>query len=296
MDLNLRQVRAFVRVAQARSFTRAAALLHLSQPALTVQIRRLEEALGVRLLDRNTRAVDLTRIGRELAPAFQRILRELDAIVADTRDLAARRHGVARLAALPSLAAGLLPEVILAVRALNPRVTFVIRDVVAGRVIDLVRAEEVDLGLVGGAVPEADLEVLHTSQDRLHVVFPADHPIGSAEAVTLDGLAEHPLVLMHPDTSVRGVVDAAFAAAGRLPIPACEATYMMTAVGMVRAGLGLAVLPASAREVAAEPSLRSRPIDDPGFVRPIHVIRRAGRTLPPAAAMVLEVITAELSG
>lgn len=294
MNLNLRQIRAFVSVAHLRSFTRAAALLHLSQPALTVQIRRLEEALGVRLLDRDTRGVEPTRIGRELVPTFQRVLADLDAVVASTRDLAAARRGVVRVAALPSLAAGLLPDVILRARARSPGLTFVVRDVVAGRVADLVRAEEVDIGLTGGAVPGPDLEVLHETRDRLHVVFSLGHPIGSADRVTLDALAAHPLVLMHPDTSVRAVVDAAFVAAGRLPIPACEATSMMTAVGMVRAGLGLAILPASAREVAAEPSLRSRPIDDPALVRPISVIRRAGRTLPPAALLVLEVIADEL--
>ena len=107
MDLSLRQIRAFVSVAHLKSFTRAANLLHLSQPALTVQIRRLEDALAVRLLDRNTRTVELTRVGRELAPVFQRLLRELDTVVIDTRDLAAKRYGVVRIAALPSVAAGL---------------------------------------------------------------------------------------------------------------------------------------------------------------------------------------------
>ena len=80
-----------------------------------------------------------------------------------------------------------------------------------------------------------------------------------------------------------------------LPIPACEATYMMTAVGMVRAGLGLAILPASAREIRAEPSLRSRLIDEPGFQRPVLVIKKAGRTLPPASATFLLDITRALS-
>ncbi len=75
MDLSLRQVRAFVSVVQAGSFTRAAALLNLSQPALTVQLRRLEEALDARLLDRTSRRVAPTRLGRELLPVFQRVLR-----------------------------------------------------------------------------------------------------------------------------------------------------------------------------------------------------------------------------
>jgi DNA-binding transcriptional LysR family regulator len=229
MDLSLRQIRAFVSVAHLKSFTRAASLLHLSQPALTVQIRRLEEALAVRLLDRSTRTVELTRAGRELAPVFQRLLRELDTVVIDSRDLAAKRYGVVRIAALPSVAAGVLPDAIAAFREINPRVTFMLKDVIASRVLSLVRTEEVDLGVMGGDLVEPDIEIVCTVQDRMHVVFPAEHPIEAAPEITLDVLASHPLILMDPDTSVRAIVDGAFIAAGRLPIPACEATYMMTA-------------------------------------------------------------------
>jgi DNA-binding transcriptional LysR family regulator len=110
MDPDLKQIRSFVAVAQLESFTRAASLLHVSQPALTVQIRNLEDALGLRLFDRNTRTVALTRIGRDLLPALQRILRDLDAVVAEARDVATQRRGIVRLAALPSFAAGILPR------------------------------------------------------------------------------------------------------------------------------------------------------------------------------------------
>jgi DNA-binding transcriptional LysR family regulator len=107
------------------------------------------------------------------------------------------------------------------------------------------------------------------------------------DVLSLQDLAQYPLVLMDPDTSVRAIVDAAFVAVGRLPIPACEATYMMTTVGMVRAGLGITVLPASAKEIKAEPSLKSRAIDNPAFARPIAVIKKRNRTLPPAAESFL---------
>src|SRR3954462_3195566 len=156
MDPSLRQIRAFVSVAHLKSFTRAASVLHLSQPALTVQIRRLEDALAVRLLDRNSRTVELTRVGRELAPVFQRLLRELDTVVIDTRNLGAKRYGVVGMAALPSVAAGLLPDAIAAFREANPRVTFVLKDVITKRVLSLVRTEEVDLGVLGGDFVEPD--------------------------------------------------------------------------------------------------------------------------------------------
>jgi DNA-binding transcriptional LysR family regulator len=127
----------------------------------------------------------------------------------------------------------------------------------------------------------------------MHVVFLAMHPLRRKRRITLEDLAELPLILMDSETSVRSIVDAAFVAAGRLPIPACEAIYMMTAVGMVKAGLGVTVLPASAKEVRAEPSLKSRVIDDAAFVRPIAGIKKKNRTLPPAARLFLaQVLTA----
>lgn len=290
MDLNLRQLRAFVSVAHLRSFTRAASLLNLSQPALTVQIRRLEEALSARLLDRNSRTVELTRVGRELLPVFQRVLSELDNVVADTHDLAAYRHGVVRIAALPSVAAGVLADAIAVFRARHPGMSFVVRDAIAERVMNLVRQEEVDLGIMGGEVRDPDITVIERASDVLHVVYPRGHPIHRRKTVTLEVLTRYPLVLTAPDTSVRAVVDAAFVASGQPPLVACEATYMMTAIGMVRAGLGLTILPGSAREIAAEPSLRSRPVDEPSFRRPISLIRKASRTLPAASEMFIDEI------
>ena len=101
----------------------------MSQPALTVQIRKLEESLHSRLFDRNSRSVELTRIGRELLPVLVRTLQDIDAMVADTHEQSAGRRGTVRVAALPSFAASLLPDVILAYRG-NPGIGFVVRDAV----------------------------------------------------------------------------------------------------------------------------------------------------------------------
>src|SRR4029078_11985711 len=109
IDLNLRQLQTFVPVAQLASFTRAAQMLHLSQPALTKQVRQLEETLGVRLFDRNTRTVELTRIGKELAPVVSQLLQEIEAVVVNTKALAAQSRGAIRIAALPSIASTILP-------------------------------------------------------------------------------------------------------------------------------------------------------------------------------------------
>lgn len=115
-------------------------------------------------------------------------------------------------------------------------------------------------------------------------VFPRAHPLAEAESVTPELLMRHPLIMMDPDTSVRAVVEAGFHAAGFVPQSAGEATYMMTAIGMVQAGLGITILPASAQEIRADPGLCARPVEGPGFVRQISLVKKSGRTLSPLAA------------
>jgi DNA-binding transcriptional LysR family regulator len=167
--------------------------------------------------------------------------------------------------------------------------------VIAGQVLSLVQSEQVDFGVMGGTVKASDVETVFEAQDRLHVVYPRGHRIARLKTIAPAVLAEFPLILMHRDTSVRAIVDAGFHAAGLSPKATCEAIYMMTAVGMVRAGLGLTILPGSAREIKAEPGLRSKPIDDPTFTRPVSIITRIGRTLPPLSQAFLEHLSIYLS-
>jgi DNA-binding transcriptional LysR family regulator len=290
MDLNLRDIRAFIAVAETGTFTQAATRLHLSQPALTVQIRRLEETVGMRLFDRNSRNVALTSTGRELLPLLLKSLNDMEQVLIDARALGTGTSGVIRIACLPTFAASVLPELIQEMRKAVPRASFHVRDAVASMVNTLVRNDEVDIGVTGGDFTDPMFDVLHTGSDRLVAVLPKRHALARRKRITLADLAALPLVLNARGTSVRAVVDHALAEAGHVPDIACEPTYMMTAVAMVRAGLGVTILPASAREVRAEPELLVRPIDDPAFLRPIALIKRRGRTLPPVTDMFVSIL------
>src|SRR5439155_23774703 len=108
----LRHIRGFLAVARLGNFTRASAALHVSQPALTVQIRQLEGALGVSLFDRDRRRVSLAQVGRSLLGSLERVLVDLETVMSTSRDIAAGRRGVVTVAALPSVAAALLPKTI----------------------------------------------------------------------------------------------------------------------------------------------------------------------------------------
>lgn|SRR5512146_1140706 len=293
MNVSVDQIRAFVTAAATKNFTRAASTLCLSQPALTMRIRQLEESLQLRVFDRHTRSVQLTRVGRELLPVFAQLLSQFDAAIAGAKDLASLRHGSVRVAALPSVAGFCLPPIVSKFKSEHPRIGFVLRDAVNSKVCDMVKGEEVDLGIVHREQPMQDFDAIDLFEDRLHAVFPAGHPLQSAHAITMGTLSRYPLVLMDHQTSVRALVDRALLLANKSSTPACEATYITTAIAMVRAGLGIAVLPSTGLELQMYPEIRSAPIADRSLVRNVAAIVRRGMSLSPPAALFLELLKIE---
>jgi DNA-binding transcriptional LysR family regulator len=291
-NLNLRHFEAFAAIAAAGNFTRAAQALHVSQPALTVQIRQLEETIGVRLLDRNTRSVKLTRIGQQLSPVIQRLLREIDSVILNARELATGDRGTVSVTGLPSVCSTILPRIIAEFRQQQPGITVSLRDAVAQVVLAQVKNEEVDFGIGSFADAEPSIQVVPLFNDQMRVVFPPDSPLAKRRSLQLKQLITEPMILMSQQSSVRILVDRAFQSLGHFPVPAYEATYMSTAIGMVKAGLGITFLPTSAFEASELGGLSSRILKEPGLTRRIVAIQKSGRTLSPAATAFLRALIA----
>ena len=291
MNINFRQLRAFATIGRLGSFTKAADALHATQPALSAQIRELEEALGVRLFDRSTRSVTLTQAGADLLPVVDNVLGDLGSVVARARDVARRNTGRVTIAALPSLAATLMPLAVAQMRAQHPGITVVIKDALAERIIGLIRADEVDLALSSAPPVDPQLAFTPLLTDRMVAVLPAGHPLANARSVALAGLLASPMVLMDRDSSVRRIVDGACASIGRLAEPAYEAAYMSTAIGLVRAGLGATLLPSSAAELRAASDLVIRDLDQPRIERELGIVKQRRRAYSPAADALVGVLT-----
>jgi DNA-binding transcriptional LysR family regulator len=294
MTPSLRQLRALAAAVECGSFGRAAARLHLSQPALTVQIRGLEQMLGVTLFDRSARGVKPTQAGLALAASFARILEELDSTVAGARELAARRSGTVHLAVLPSVAATLLPAALARLRQAHPGIRVMVRDAVAGRVAEQVKAGAAELGIGTLPGPDPELAPEPLFEDELVAVLPPGHALAASAGLTPAVLAGVPLVLTDPGSSVRMLAERAFAEAGLALRPAYEATYMSTAVALVRAGLGIGVLPATALDLQLAPLLQTRPILALAMRRRILLLRRRDSSLSPAAEALAEVLRASV--
>jgi DNA-binding transcriptional LysR family regulator len=290
MNVDLRHLQAFVSAARYRSFTRAARSLNISQPSFTVQIRKLETELGVRLLDRNTRSVQLTRVGRHLAPVIERLLRELSSTLESARESSSTKSGSVRVAVLPSLAATILPGILASLRKGHPAVTVYLQEAPARGIVSLVRGQEVDFGIGWERARDNEIQFTPLFVDRLCAVFKAGSKLERRRAVTLRELAAFPLILTDAQSSVRAMVDDAFEATGSFVEPAWEVAYMSTALALVRAGLGVTILPGLALEMEGARQLRARPIPDADLDRHISIIQATGRSLSPAADVLFQAV------
>jgi DNA-binding transcriptional LysR family regulator len=291
--MNMMQVKAFVAVARVSSFTHAAELLHVSQPALTVQVRQLEEFFNLKLFDRNTRRVRLTASGHDLFPILQNLLSEYESVVENARGIAGKRRGQITLGCLPSFATTHLPNMIVQFRKRNPQVAFAVKDSTGRRILAMVRAGDVEFGIsdIDSAWP--DLEFKELYRDRINIVFPKSHPLAKVKNVTLDEISHFPLVLLDAESNSRTVLDSAFIANGRLVTPACEVSYTSTAIGMVRAGLGITLLGSlviEASNLHTFSELQFRPVPDPAFVRRVGLVRKKKQSLSPPAQIFADLL------
>ncbi|HGM5578692.1 TPA: LysR family transcriptional regulator [Pseudomonas putida] len=288
----LQHIRAFITVAQRGNFARAAADLHLSPSALTVQIRQLETWLGVALLERSPRHVTLTGAGREALPAMEKLLLDLSNIVSASQGLAAVRRGVVTVAALPSLCAGALAERLAVFRQLHPGVEVRLRDLVAERIVERVREGDVDFG-VGVRSPFGHgLDFTPLLRDRLSLFVPAEHPLANGQ-VSLQALDGLPLILTGRDSSVRAQIEQVFRERGLMLQVAMEANYMSTVLALVRNGLGIALLPESADDGTHR--VVRRVLNEAALEREIGIITRSESRHSVAAAALIKCL-GELSG
>lgn len=173
INLSLRELQVFIELAETLNFRRAAARVHLSQSAVSGVIGRLEETLGARLFARNTRSVQLTDAGQALL-AHARILRaQAEAAASAVRDVVELREGRVRIAALPSLAATVVPPVFARFMAAHPGVQLGVVDSLSGASFDLVRAGQVDFALTAENPAYADLAYETLASDPLVLLLPA---------------------------------------------------------------------------------------------------------------------------
>ncbi|OIR07061.1 HTH-type transcriptional activator CmpR [mine drainage metagenome] len=283
MSVSLKQIRAFVTVAQAGSFTAAASRLHLTQSAVSVLISELEAEFGLRLFDRTTRLVQLADAGRDFYPVAEKILADLHNALSSSKELVAKKRGRVSVASTPLMASILLPKAIGEYTAIYPGISVILQDTLAGLIQQKVRDGTADFGI--GTFEKAGRELVAEPfmADTLVLACPAGHPLAAKASVAWRTLAGHPFISLSRDNSVGQLIRNCLADAGVEVHSAYEVSYLTTVIGMVDAGLGVAVLPSYASPITRSYDIQIRKLVKPAIRREMSFITRQGRTLSPAA-------------
>ncbi|MDB5899531.1 MAG: transcriptional regulator, LysR family [Ramlibacter sp.] len=268
--LEIRQLRYFQAVAEELHFGRAAARVAIAQPALSRQIQQLEEELGTPLLRRTQRKVELLPAGALLLERTRMILHELERAAADTRRTGAGELGRLTVGFIHSSTYGLLPSIVGRFRELYPRIELELQELpITGQHAALLRGS-IDVGLLRVQSAPAELEILPVMEDPLLLALPTLHPLAGRQKLRLKSVAGDPFVMFGKGDSAlfHGRILALCQRAGFEPQVAQYATQIHTVVGLVGAGLGVAVVPATARNLRPENVRFVRLADE---AEPLHV-------------------------
>lgn len=231
------------------NFGRAAERLHIAQPSLSQQIRKLEQLIGTELIDRSQRAIRLTPAGEALASRTGRAFEGVDAALVAARDAAAGLTGRFAVGFVETAAISIVPAAVRNFRATHPRIVLELRELpVRAQVEELIRGH-LDLGFVRTEPGHADLVVERVIEEHYIAALPVGHPLAGRESLTPEELLREPLVVIERD-QIPGLYDETMAIAhqnGAGVRIAQTATSILSILGLVSAGLGLALLPESVR-------------------------------------------------
>ena len=291
INFDLNDLLAFRAVAELSNFRKAAESVHLSQPAFSRRIDKLEQALGVRLLERTTRRVTLTAVGRDFERKVRELLDELDNTLLGIRGVAATRMGEVTVACVPSTVYYYLSEVIRRYHEQAPKVRVKVLDAGANDVLAAVSRGEADFGLnfIGAQEGELDFEPL--VEERFVAACRRDHPVAKMHRVSWSQLGQHDYISVGRTSGNRVLLDQALAGIKDRPQAIYEAQHVTTTLGLVEAGLGVAAVPSMAMPGPDHPLLVSVPLVDPVITRKVGLIRRRGRSLSPAAQQLYDLFS-----
>lgn len=277
--LTLPQLEAFLKLEATASFRDAALDLGVSQPAFSRTIQQIEARLGVRLFDRDTRHVRLTAAGERLRPIAIRLLKDHDESFSDFEAYVEGRAGRVRVAALPSVAATLLPAAIRRFRKTHPGVTVDIWEDVGAPVHRVVEDGDADIGIAPPPSEKRGLNFRQIYQDRLVLACRADDPLAASERHDWTVFRDRPFIAMSTDTGLRSLIDQAFAAADVVVDPLFNCKNPTTAGALVVAGQGISVLTRLTVEQIRAPELAWRVLDSPEATRPIGLVTCPARSM-----------------
>jgi DNA-binding transcriptional LysR family regulator len=247
--MELRQIRSFLSIAETLHFGRTAELIHLSQPALSLQIKALEEEVGVRLFERNRRKTRLTAAGLAFRDDAAAALSQLEQAMRSARLAANGKLGLLRIGFVSTAGSEIVPNIVRQFRELNPEVEFSLRNILTGEQVRMLETGALDIGFLRVPIGEhSALEVVTVHRERFVLVVPSSHKLAKRKRVRLREVAGQDFV-MYERTYAPGFHDLIFGIlrdARIAPNVTQTAAEIPTLISLVDSGMGITILPASA--------------------------------------------------
>jgi DNA-binding transcriptional LysR family regulator len=288
-NLNLDQLRTLIEVVELGSFTDAAKRLHLTQPAISQQIRELENRCGLQLVERIGKRVFATPAGSELIMHGRRIMAEAEHALAAVRHHKDGTAGRVRIGAGPTALAYLLPPVLRKLRDAHPDIEVIVTTGTTHSISEALLSNDIDMGFTALPVEAKDLDAVPVRSDPMVAILPATDPTIPAKVTPAD-VAARTLILEYQRVPHRQLSRAWLHAGGVDVKPALEFDNIEAIKAAVSAGLGMSIVPAPA--MSQGPPVNSvvvRPLE-PSLVRTLGIVQRRGRAEPPAFGIVREAI------
>ena len=292
MKIDTLGVQAFIAIADCGGFQKAADALHISQTALTRRLQNLETFLGVKLVERTTRSLALTGIGREFLPQAQRLLSELETALVEILETGKARRGDVSIACVPTAGVHYLPRIIQDYSTRYPNNRIKILDHASAGVAGAVLRREAEFGINIAASPHPELKSIALLQDQFALVCRDDHPLARTMRMRWKQLAPYPLIFAGHVSANRGLLDRGLAGMQVKLQTFYEVQRSSTALGLVAEGVAAAVVPRLALQEGTYPRLRVIALCDPVVSRTLVLVSRRTAQLSPAAQALYDMIGA----
>ena len=290
MKIDILGVQAFVAIADKGSFQNAADSLHVTQTAITQRLRKLEDFLGVTLVERTTRSIALSLIGRDFLPQARRLLEELGDALLEIRETGKAERGDVSIACVPTVGVQYLPRIMQEYSARYPNNRIKILDHASSAVADAVLRREAEFGINIAGTHHPELMTMPLLEDQYVLICHEDHPLAKRRRVAWRQLQPYPLIFAGQVSGNRALLDTALGANGLGLQSFYEVQRSSTAVGLVAERIAAAVVPRLAVQKGAYPNIRTIELVDPVVSRALVLVVRKTARLSPAAQALYDMI------
>lgn len=290
MKIDFDGIQAFVSVAELGAFNKAADKLSITQAALTRRIQKLESYLGLRLIDRTTRHMELTVVGKEFLPKARTLVYDMTSAFSQLKDVSKNAKGNFTLACVPTMATYILPELISRYAEKYPDNRIKLIDASAYEVREALLNQQAEVGVSVQGQKDPDLEETALFEDPLMFFCRKSHPLSKRKSVDWSDMNQSDLIVVSSFTATRIFMDYQLAKKGISLQGAYDVQHHATAINLVSAGVGCAILPATICADNERPGVVRIPLIAPVVKRKIVMIKRRGHTLSPAAQAFWQIL------